>query len=523
MAPLEPIPSLKPVLRAYLLAYLSSTSPKVVGLLIALIQKDGQISKASHDLLRTMRKALELNRFPAFCAFIMGGSVTLQVPFRLLLNQLDKRANAKTTRSRTEEGLLLARFLASLVSALAGFSLINRGFAKQSIQDRVAAVGVVKKQSVDSDSHRLQIQQSRSGVDLQKVASKDRRKTRIPPGLPPLPAEVLTEPPPIVAKGVPLAGKTIDLTLFAFVRAADIVVSSLWNSRPNENRVRRFISNNGITILFAMSSATIMNAFFYHPSQLPYTYVRWIDRMAELDERLLHVLQQARYGNFVYGKETGIAPLVGSLCKDLGLPEVWGDPAKTIPLPCEVVHQGCGKSCELHALWRFRRGFIRALGVYAPLQAFILFRALQNPKIAKVDAVIKVALDAARSSAFLGGFVALFYYGVCLSRTRIGPKIFSPKTVTPQMYDGGLCVAGGCLMCGGSILIEAPWRRAELMLFVLPRALGAWFPRRYPTDYRWREQLIFAVSTAVILTTAQSRPEKIRGVFGKIVRQVVAP
>lgn len=38
------------VLRAYLLAYLSSTSPKVAGLLISLIQKDGNISKASNDV-----------------------------------------------------------------------------------------------------------------------------------------------------------------------------------------------------------------------------------------------------------------------------------------------------------------------------------------------------------------------------------------------------------------------------------------------------------------------------------------
>ncbi|KAE9972727.1 hypothetical protein BLS_003919 [Venturia inaequalis] len=450
----------------------------------------------------------------------MGGSVTLQIPLRRLLDQLDRKINVNPATRKTEECLLIAQFLAYLVSAGAGFSLINRKSAKQSIQDRVTAVSVAKE---DSDSDSTQVQQSRSGVDLKNSASKKTRKTRIPPGLAPLPEKALTKPPPIVAMGVPLAGKTIDLTLFAFVRAADIVVSSLWNSKPDKNRVSRFVSNNAITVLFAVSSATIMNAFFYHPSQLPYTYVRWIDRIAELDERLLHALQQARYGNFVYGKETGFAPLLGSLCKDIGLPEVLGDPAKTIPIPCEVVHQGCGGSCELHALWRFRRGFVRALGVYAPLQAFILFRSLRKSNAARVDAVIKAVLDAARSSAFLGGFVALFYYGVCLSRTRIGPKIFSAKTVTPQMYDSGLCIAGGCLMCGWSVLLQAARRRGELMLFVLPRALGAWFPRRYPIKYRWREHLIFSVSTALVLTAAQSRPEKIRGVFGKVIRKVVAP
>jgi hypothetical protein len=414
----------------------------------------------------------------------MGGSVTLQVPLFRILCRLDRKNSKNPKTARIDECLLLARFLSTFFSASAGFSLINRKSAKQSIQDRVAAASIVQEKTADSDSdsEQVQVQQSRSGVDLKGLASKSKRKSRIPPGLPALPAEALTIPPPIVAQGVPLAGKTIDLTLFAFVRAADIVVSTLWKSTPDRNRVSRFLSKNAIAILFATSSATIMNAFFYHPSQLPYTYVRWIDRIAELDERLLHALQQARYGNFVYGKETGIGPLLGSLCKDLGLPEVWGDPAKTIPLPCEVVHQGCGPNCELHALWRFKRAFIRALGVYTPLQAVILFRSLKNLKSGRLEAVMKVAIDAVRSSAFLGGFVALFYYGVCLSRTRIGPKIFNSKTVTPQMYDSGLCIAGGCLLCGWSILLEAARRRAELMLFVLPRALGAWFPRRYPIE-----------------------------------------
>lgn len=432
-------------------------------------------------MLRTLRRALDLHRFPAFCALIMGGTVTLQIPLQRLLCHIEKKININSKARKTEQCLLLARFLACLVSASAGFSLINCESARQSIQDRVAALSVARESLVDPVGG-TQGQQSRSGAHVSDLASKSRRTSRIPSGLPALPAEALTRPPPIVAMGVPLAGKTIDLTLFAFVRAADIVVSLLWSSRPDTNRASIFLSKNSSSILFAISSATIMNTFFYHPSQLPYTYVQWIDRIAELDERLLHTLQQARYGNFVYGKETGMGPLLGSLCKDIGLPEVLGDPVKTIPIPCEVVHQGCGPSCELHALWRFRRSFVRALGVYGPLQTFLLFRSFRNPRSARIDAVIKVALDTARSSAFLGGFVALFYYGVCLTRTRIGPKVFSSNTATPQMYDSGLCIAGGCLLCGWSILFEAARRRAELMLFVLPRALGAWFPRRYPIE-----------------------------------------
>jgi hypothetical protein len=411
---------------------------------------------------------------------IVGGSATLQGPFYDVLRRLDKKIRNGPSVFQNEEYLLVARFLATLVSAAAGFQLINRKSATQSVHDRVAAAALIAEKSPDPVTDGAQVQQLKSGVIGDKKWSNHR--SRIPPGLPPLPAKALTRLPPIVAMGVPLAGKTIDLSLFAFVRAADIVITSLWNSQSDSNRVSRFFSKNATSILFAASSATIMSAFFYAPSQLPYTYVRWIDRIAELDERLLHALQQARYGNFVYGKETGIAPLLGSLCKDLGLPEVWGDPAKTIPLPCEVVHQGCGPNCEIHALWRFRRAFVRALGVYAPLQAIILLRTLRKQKTGRLNAVAKVSLDAMRSSAFLGGFVALFYYGVCLSRTRLGPKLFGSKTVTSQMYDSGLCIAGGCLLCGWSVLFEAARRRAELMLFVLPRALGAWFPRRYPLE-----------------------------------------
>lgn len=38
---------------------------------------------------------------------------------------------------------------------------------------------------------------------------------------------------------------------------------------------------------------------------------------------------------------------------------------------------------------------------------------------------------------------------------------------------------------------------------------------------QWREQLAFALSTAVILTAIQERPERVRGVFGKVLGSVI--
>jgi hypothetical protein len=178
-------------------------------------------------------------------------------------------------------------------------------------------------------------------------------------------------------------------------------------------------------------------------------------------------------GRICLGKDTGQAPLLQSMCRDYGWPLQWGDPAKTVPIPCEIVHMGTGPSCEKHAAVRFGRAFKFALATYLPLQLLLRMRS------PSVRALQQALGDAARSSAFLGTFISIFYYSICLSRTRLGPKLISYDKITPMMWDQGLCVGAGCGMCGWSILIEAERRRQEVALFVAPRAAATFLPRRY--------------------------------------------
>ena len=135
-----------------------------------------------------------------------------------------------------------------------------------------------------------------------------------------------------------------------------------------------------------------------------------------------------------------MASLLGSLAKDLKLPEELGDPVRTIPIPCELVHQGCGKSCEKHAMSRFCRGWLFAAKMYGPLQLIVLLRNIKAKGRFTQSALIRAILDMARSSAFLGTFIAFFYYGVCLSRTRLGPKLFSYKTHVNILGTLGLSI-----------------------------------------------------------------------------------
>ncbi|KIW06231.1 uncharacterized protein PV09_02707 [Verruconis gallopava] len=490
---------LKPTAAAFLLAYLSTTFPKIGSVLISHLRKHGDLARALNQVRNALASGLALNRFPAFCTVVVGGSTALRDPINHVFQTLDTRIHGRESLVRTRNNRVAARFVAAVLSAIVGFRLLNSPSNPKFVRPTRRISDVL----IDGDEPR------------------SKRPSKIPSGLPPLPAQAVSSKPSAAALGAPLAGKTMDLTLFAVARAADVLAQWYWQTKKTKGRLARWWDGKSSPILFALSSALIMNAFFYAPARLPYTYVQWIGRIAECDERLIHALRQARYGNFVYGKDTGMAPLLGSMAKEYNLPEEYGDPAKTIPVPCELVHHGCGPSCEKHALWRFWRSWKLALGVYAPLQALVVLRRLQSQKVRRLDVLRKASVDTARSSAFLGAFVALFYYGVCLTRTRLVPKLFSRKTITPQMYDSGLCVLGGCLLCGWSVLLELAHRQAELMLFVLPRALGVWFPRRYLREHRWREEIAFAISTAIVLTAAQERPDRIRGVFGRLLKQVM--
>ena len=283
-------------------------------------------------------------------------------------------------------------------------------------------------------------------------------------------------------KRPPLLGETLDLTLLVSIRALDTVIAELW-SRHKASRISKakwtsfesFISLFSDTGAFVLGCSLIMWAWFYLPERLPRTYNEWIGEAAQVDSRLIETLRKARFGEFVYGLDDGQAGPLQSMCEDYDWPVAWGDPAQTIPIPCEVVHMGTGPSCHQHAIIRFFRAFKFALIMYLPIQ---LLAKARTPSMKSLKQAVQNAL---RSSAFLGAFISLFYYSVCLSRTILGPKIFRRELITPMMWDSGLCVKAGCIMCGWSILIETPKRRQEFSLFVAPRALATLLPRKYPS------------------------------------------
>lgn len=433
------------------------TTPRLLGFFPLLLSKDasynakcGKVSTPDahvflailkhlvfFQLFRILRSGLGLNRFSTFCALLVGGSTWLPI---LLLRAYTsyERWIVNSSRRPSREIVRILRFISAFISAWAAFNLLNR-----------------RRSNHDANRDTILNERSREGRESNENEVDIYRPE--------------------------LAGRSLDLTLFTLTRATSVVASLVWNgwelkrkSRGKWSQAEAIAPRLADAGLFAGSAAVVMWAWFYSPERLPRSYEKWIGEAAQVDNRLIEALRRARRGQFIYGQDTGQAPLLQSMCKDYGWPIEWGNPAVTVPIPCEMVHMGCGPSCEWHAISRFMRSFRFAILTNLPLQ--LLLRARSKQPVAAFNRAVK---DATRSSTFLALFISMFYYSVCLARTRLGPKLFSPKTVTPLMWDSGLCVGAGCVMCGWSILAEVPQRRQEIASFVAPRAAATLLPRRY--------------------------------------------
>jgi len=64
-------------------------------------------------------------------------------------------------------------------------------------------------------------------------------------------------------------------------------------------------------------------------------------------------------------------------------------------------------------------------------------------------------------------------------------------------------------------------RRTEIAFFVAPRALAVLLPRTFNPKHQWVENVVFAASSGVTLTALRHKPQRIMGVFGKLLRKIV--
>jgi len=229
--------------------------------------------------------------------------------------------------------------------------------------------------------------------------------------------------------------------------------------------------------------------------------------------------------------------LVSSLVHDLGYPVNWGNP-ELIPafgldanqkwqrlgvfnrnglggIPCEIVHGGVGgDSCLANASLRGLQAFYKALLIYLPVH--VVPTVLLRPQTLFRDPV-KLIVSILRSASFLATFVSSMWFFVCFTRTLVLARLF--PFVSHNVWDGPHIggISMGSLLCGTSIFIEAGRRRAEIALYVLPRALRAslsdsWLAgRKHVVPFYLIERLTFALSLGYLLSTSSKSLDQLRG------------
>lgn len=83
-------PALRPLVRAYLLGYVSAVAPRLLTLILQHLSRRRTKNKRTlpadvdertfvESVVHVLRTGLEPQRFPTFCAVLVGGSTLLQV------------------------------------------------------------------------------------------------------------------------------------------------------------------------------------------------------------------------------------------------------------------------------------------------------------------------------------------------------------------------------------------------------------------------------------------------------------
>jgi hypothetical protein len=255
--------------------------------------------------------------------------------------------------------------------------------------------------------------------------------------------------------------KRVDLVFFTAVRAADVLFSVFRGNEKLSLLLPSFLVENGDVSLFTASCAIVMFSWFYVPSALPASYNRWIQRMSELDYRIIEALRAIRCGALQYGQEYGPRHLFSGYAESIGYPPESADAFLVQQIPCEIVHGGGISSCTLHKAHVWKRGFLRSLAIYIPVHALPMLVLHPNNFVSRIPLVVR---DVVRSASFLATFIFLQWVPICMLRNVLPLGMADAHAWGPAI---------GSIICGLSIFLEKKSRRKELGLFVCPRAVYA--------------------------------------------------
>ncbi|KAF4623335.1 hypothetical protein D9613_001812 [Agrocybe pediades] len=552
----DPTHPIQIALRTYALALSLSLGPSLVPFVASLLSPRSASSRTNASAFkRVLRRELGPDGFAfAVTLSVAGGATTRKYLWDALQGD---HTGPHEGEDADATGPFTLKSLWRIISEKAKRLLSGLTPTQQTFLSFVfsSSIGILLIQAGRQRSARLQLARQAATASLSK------------------PTSPLTHPALRIV--VDRTSPTLDLTLLLLVRAVDSLLQTFILQKPvpsspsgnddhaydkhpelrlvreklekerimRENKQRQQWTSQVDAFVFWACSARIMWCFFYEPHRLPRSYVKWINTLANLDGRIVDVLQYIRAGTWSYITGSPMhSDLLQKSAQELGLPQSWGNPS-AIParggakateiwkqlgvhsrpgvggIPCELLHAEVGSSlgltssCTANAALRFLTGFKQALAIYLPVH-FLPVLLTRPQTLLRPHRLLDTLFGALRSTTFLSSFIGLYWYAVCFTRTFVLARLF--PFISHDFWDGPYgCIMAGCLTCGSSIWLENGRRRGEMALYVLPRAVRACLPDKWiKSGYKSiniAERIVFILSFSTLLTAALHRPDSLRG------------
>lgn len=257
----------------------------------------------------------------------------------------------------------------------------------------------------------------------------------------------------ILALDDPSRRRTFALYLLA--RLAQCV----YNSAKGKNKFHLWGSHwqHGDTLLFSLACAQVMYAFVMRPETLPESYLEFITRTGPIAKPVLRAVRESCRGELI-----NVAALSAFVSSRTDGAQFDLDPSCPL-IPCSAIHPGTS-SCMAQTSNAARSTFKKTFPLYMSL-TFVPFVVLNLQKFmqAPMHTFWTAFRGAVRSTCFLSVFVGIYQSYICLQR-KVSVK------------DHKLVYWFGGAMAALSVLLEKKSRRAELALYVLPRAADSlWY------------------------------------------------
>jgi len=299
----------------------------------------------------------------------------------------------------------------------------------------------------------------------------------------------------------------------------------------------------GAIWVFSICSGQIMYAFLLRPDSIPPSYSSWIQTASRVQRPTVDINRElVREGKFNLEDLQSLVDWKRSTQFNKTLMSERLNDARELYQfgpqygPCYIIHPWIN-DCSNVPIDRFWSVFQWMLPIYGALH-FIPTLLFKRKEVFKhpLKMLLKAAFGTGRSSTFMATFVTIYQTYMCtknnLFEALLPFRVFLPSWSIDILISKPSFWLGGFL-AGLALFVEESRRRAELAMYVLPKALeSTWKVARgkgyLPGSEATRrsglgEMILTAIGMAMVMSTYQVDPQHLSGLVRRILYQFIGP